>query len=109
MNIADELERLRSLRDGGALSDEEFSRAKARVLGQTSHAAGADAAGADNVLNNLRRSQGDRVIGGVCGGLGRYTGMPAWIWRVLFCLAVVCFGFGILLYCLMWLFMPLEN
>ena len=108
MNIADELERLRSLRESGALSDDEFARAKARVLDQTDRL-GAVATGSGTVLNQLRRSQTDRVIGGVCGGLGRYTGMPAWVWRVLFCLAVVCFGFGILLYCLMWLFMPLEN
>jgi phage shock protein C len=108
MNVADELERLRALRDNGALSDEEFSRAKARVLGQTDNGV-ADAAGPRNVLNQLRRSQTDRVIGGVCGGLGSHTGLPSWSWRVLFCLSVVCFGFGILLYCLMWLFMPVEN
>lgn len=106
MNIADELERLRVLRDSGALSDEEFVRAKARVLGQSD---AADAPGPPNVLHQLRRSRTDSVIGGVCGGLGRYTGMPSWSWRILFCLSVVCFGFGILLYCLMWLFMPLEN
>jgi phage shock protein PspC (stress-responsive transcriptional regulator) len=107
MNIADELERLRALRDSGALNDEEFSRAKARVLGQNDRVEAA--ASPREVLNQLRRSQGDRVFGGVCGGLGRYTGTPSWLWRVVFCLFLACFGFGILLYCLMWLFMPLES
>lgn len=107
MNIADELERLRALHASGALNDEEFSRAKARALGQNDR--GGVAASSRNVLNQLRRSQTDRVIGGVCGGLGRYTGTPSWIWRVVFCLFLACFGFGILLYCLMWLFMPLES
>lgn len=102
MNIADELERLQSLRERGVLSDAEFTQAKARVLG--GGAAGANA----SALNRLRRSQSDRMISGVCGGLGRYTSVPSWIWRVLFCLFVVCFGFGILLYVLLWLFMPLE-
>ncbi len=108
MNIADELERLRSLRDSGALSDEEFSRAKTRALEQADNTE-SEATGTLKVLNQLRRSQSDRVIGGVCGGLGRYTGTPSWVWRVLFCLSVACFGFGILLYCLLWLFMPLES
>jgi phage shock protein C len=108
MNIADELERLRALRDSGALSDEEFSRAKSRVLDHSDTGL-TDAAGPLNVLHQLRRSNSDRMIGGVCGGLGRYTGMPAWSWRLLFCLFVVCFGFGFLLYCLLWLFVPLES
>lgn len=103
MNIADELERLQSLRDRGALNDQEFTQAKARVL--SSGGVGADTGG----LNRLRRSQTDRMISGVCGGLGRYTNIPSWIWRVLFCLFVVCFGFGILVYVLLWLFMPLEG
>ncbi|MGE0115683.1 MAG: PspC domain-containing protein [Steroidobacteraceae bacterium] len=111
MNIADELERLRSLRDSGALSEEEFARAKARVLGNDAGftATGTDTSGAQCVLHQLRRSRTDRVLGGVCGGLGRYTGMPSWSWRVLFCLSVIGFGFGVLLYCLLWLFVPLET
>jgi len=111
MNIADELERLRSLRDSGALSEEEFVRAKARVLADDAGfaASGKDASSAPCVLHRLRRSQTDRVLGGVCGGLGRYTGMPSWSWRVLFCLSVIGFGFGVLLYCLLWLFVPLET
>ena len=100
MNIADELERLRSLRDSGTLSEDEFVRAKARVLGESPSSTG------QGVLHQLRRSRADRMIGGVCGGLGTYTGMPAWSWRVLFCLSVIGFGFGILLYVLLWLFVP---
>jgi phage shock protein PspC (stress-responsive transcriptional regulator) len=107
MSVAEELERLRVLRDSGAINEDEFVRAKARVLdgpnGQPS-----ESVGPLHVLHQLRRSRSDSVLGGVCGGLGRYTGVPSWSWRVLFCLSVVCFGFGILLYCLLWLFVPLE-
>ena len=107
MGIADELERLQTLRNSGAISEEEFARAKARVLDGSS--ASSPDEGPIEVLHRLRRSRSDAMLGGVCGGLGRYTGMPSWTWRVLFCLSVVCFGFGILLYCLMWLFVPIEN
>jgi phage shock protein C len=109
MSIADELERLRSLRDSGSISEDEFTRAKARVLEGSSGFQAAPDDGPLNVLHHLRRSRSDCVFGGVCGGLGRYTGMPSWSWRVLFCLSVVCFGFGILLYCLLWLFVPQES
>jgi phage shock protein PspC (stress-responsive transcriptional regulator) len=107
MSIATELERLKVLRDSGAISEEEFVRAKAQVLNSPQGTA-ADSASPLTVLNQLRRSRSDSVLGGVCGGLGRYTGVPAWGWRVLFCLSVMCFGFGVLLYCLLWLFVPLE-
>ncbi len=107
MSIAEELERLRVLRDSGAINEDEFTRAKAQVLDGLSGQS-PDSGGTLNVLNQLRRSRSDSVLGGVCGGLGRYTGMPSWSWRVLFCLSLLCFGFGILLYCLLWLFVPLE-
>ncbi len=108
MSVAEELERLRTLRDSGAISEEEFARAKARVLdGSNGFHAAPD--GPLNVLHQLRRNRSDCVLGGVCGGLGRYTGMPSWSWRVLFCLSVLGFGFGILLYLLLWLFIPQES
>lgn len=107
MSIAQELERLQALRDSGAISEEEFVRAKAKVLdGQ--HSTPTASTNPLNVLNQLRRSRSNAVLGGVCGGLGRYTGVPAWGWRVLFCLSVLCVGFGVLLYALLWLFVPLE-
>ena len=62
MGLADELTRLQSLRDSGALSDDEFQRAKARVL------AGDEPAPGMREINRLRRSRSDRWIGGVCGG-----------------------------------------
>lgn len=101
MTIADELERLHSLYDRGVLSETEYTQAKARVLAGTAEFGAHPAQ-----LHSFRRSQTDRMLGGVCGGLARYTGLPSWSWRIGFCLSVICFGFGILLYCLMWLFVP---
>ncbi|MGD9841379.1 MAG: PspC domain-containing protein [Steroidobacteraceae bacterium] len=103
MNLSEELERLQSLHERGVLTADEFARAKARWLGNAATPVSAHG------LNQLRRSKTDRVLGGVCGGLGQHTSLPSWIWRVLFCLSVIFFGFGFLAYFLLWLFMPLEN
>jgi phage shock protein C len=103
MSTADELEKLRALHERGALSDAEYERAKAQLLGSATAGGGSD-----SVLRRLARSRTDRVISGVCGGLGAHTGLPSWAWRILFVASVVCFGFGILIYVLLWLFMPEE-
>jgi phage shock protein C len=102
MSTADDLEKLRALHASGALSDSEYAQAKAQLLG-----AGASTAG--QMLRRLARSRTDRVLGGVCGGLGAHTGLPSWGWRILFVASVVCFGFGLLIYLLLWIFLPIEE
>jgi phage shock protein PspC (stress-responsive transcriptional regulator) len=53
----------------------------------------------------LRRSRGDKVIGGVAGGLADYSGIDALLWRVgLVALALA--GPGVPVYLLLWLLMP---
>ena len=106
MNVAEEIKRLHELHQAGALSDEEFAQAKARLLNQESHTPG------DNISNDisrLRRSQSDRWLGGVCGGLAKVTGVESWIWRLLFVLFVCTFGFGLAIYILLWIFVPDEE
>ncbi|HEY4975364.1 MAG TPA: PspC domain-containing protein [Steroidobacteraceae bacterium] len=105
MSIAEELERLQSLRDRGAISEEEFVRAKAQVLADPTAARGAPPRG---FLHQLARSRTDRIIGGVCGGLGSSTDLPSWAWRVIFCLTLLYFGVGLLIYILLWIFLPQE-
>lgn len=106
MSISEELERLQALRERGALSDEEYARAKAQVLQGTP--VSSSPAGHPSFLHRLVRSRTDRVIGGVCGGLGKHTDLPAWAWRVIFCLVSLYFGAGLLFYTLLWIFLPLE-
>ena len=54
----------------------------------------------------LRRSTEDRVIGGVCGGLGRYFNTdPLWF-RLGFVLVTLAGGAGILIYLIAWLIIP---
>ena len=107
MSDSEELSKLAALHQSGALSDEEFARAKARVL---SHSAQPGASRSDgpamDAINALRRSRNDRWIGGVCGGIAQSTGVASWIWRLLFTLLVLFAGSGVLLYALMWIFVP---
>jgi phage shock protein C len=102
MSLSDELNRLQELRERGVLSDEEFARAKVRVLDGSPAVAAAPLA----ALNSLRRSRTDRWFGGVCGGLAVATGAEAWVWRLLFALLALCGGAGVLVYVLLWVFVP---
>lgn len=104
MLLSDELERLDGLRQRGVLSDDEFARAKARLL----DAPPGPAAPGLLAVNGLRRSSSDRWFGGVCGGMGRATGMDAWARRAVFTLLALWGGAGLLIYVLMWLFVPSE-
>jgi len=103
MSLSEELGKLDELHQRGALSEGEFQRAKARVLGATGQ--GRSGAGAP-ALNRLARSRSDRWLGGVCGGLAELTGVAAWIWRLMFALSVLCAGTGVAIYILLWIFVP---
>ncbi len=106
MNLSAELEKLDELQRRGALSSEEFARAKARVLNSAGPAAANPVVA---LVKALRRSRSERWLGGVCGGLALAFGTGAWIWRLVFTLFVLCAGTGVLVYLLMWLLVPLED
>jgi phage shock protein PspC (stress-responsive transcriptional regulator) len=105
MAIADDLSKLAELRANGGLSEDEFKRAKERLLGGQGVATDDPLASA---VNKFRRSRSDRWLGGVCGGMARSTGMDAWAWRLLFAAMFVLAGAGLLLYVLLWIFVPSE-
>lgn len=122
MSLATELERLSELHQRGALSDEEFQRAKARLLQDQDPPAAArprppqqeqhpraSAQGMGGALNALQRSRDDRWLGGVCGGLAQVSGLASWLWRLIFVGLVSCHGFGVLAYLLLWLLVPVEK
>ena len=57
----------------------------------------------------LYRSNTDKMIAGVCGGLGKYFGVDPTLIRLIFALLVVFgVGSGILLYIILAIVMPLE-
>jgi phage shock protein C len=108
MPLSDELDKLAELHQRGVLSDAEFERAKARLLDGAPAAAAGTAGALGAAINNLRRSRGDRWIAGVCGGLAASTGIQSWAWRLLFAALLMCGGAGLLVYALMWIFVPSE-
>lgn len=57
----------------------------------------------------LQRSTRRKVIAGVSGGLGEYTGIDPVLFRVLFAVLTVFGGVGVLLYVVGWLFLPAED
>ena len=52
------------------------------------------------------RNSDDRIIGGVCGGIGRYLNTdPVWF-RLFFILFALMFGVGVLVYLALWIALP---
>jgi len=60
-------------------------------------------------LRALRRIPDNRVLGGVCGGVSRATGIDAMWVRIGFVLVAVASGVMVLAYPLAWLLVPMEG
>jgi phage shock protein C len=105
VTLSDDLNKLEELRARGALTDEEFTRAKERLLNAGSTNTSPPFVSA---VNTFRRSRSDRWIAGVCGGLGRLTGMESWVWRLFFTVLFLCAGTGLLVYILLAIFVPSD-
>ncbi len=54
------------------------------------------------------RSSTDKKIAGVCAGLADYFDIDPTIVRVVWLLAVLCAGTGLLLYIILWIVLPLA-
>lgn len=54
----------------------------------------------------MRRSRTDRVLGGVCGGLGQYLGVDPVLIRIAAVLLVFVGGAGIVAYLVAWILIP---
>jgi phage shock protein C len=54
----------------------------------------------------LYRSQSQRMLAGVCGGLAEYFNIDATVMRVLFLILAVFGGSGIVIYLVMWIVVP---
>mgnify|MGYP006287362777 CR=1 FL=1 len=54
----------------------------------------------------LYRDPENRVLGGVCGGLGMYFNMDPLIIRILFVAVFLAFGVGLLVYIILWIVIP---
>jgi len=109
MSLADEIERLAALHDKGVLTADEFVQAKARLISQSAFGlTGGDVQGALAPVSRLRRSRDDRWLGGICGGIAKQIQMESWVWRLIFAVLMLFWGTGLLLYILLWIFVPDE-
>ena len=57
----------------------------------------------------LTRSQSDRLIAGVCGGLAAYFNLDSTLVRFLFIAIILLGGSGILIYLILWIFLPNQS
>lgn len=59
-----------------------------------------------NMPKRLYRSNSNRILGGVCGGIAEYFNVDPVIIRLIWIVFTVIYGFGILLYLIAWVIIP---
>jgi phage shock protein C len=57
----------------------------------------------------VRRSRSERVIAGVCGGVGRYLGVDPVLLRIAFIILALANGLGVIAYVVAWVAIPEEQ
>jgi phage shock protein C len=57
----------------------------------------------------LFRSDDERIIGGVCGGIAKHVNTDPTIIRLIWVVGTLVWGFGILAYLLAWIIIPEKN
>jgi phage shock protein C len=57
-------------------------------------------------IKRLYRSGREKILGGVCGGIGEYLNVDPTLIRLLWILISLAYGMGILLYIIMWIIVP---
>jgi len=57
----------------------------------------------------LYRSDNEKILGGVCGGLANYMGIDPAIMRIIFVLITFGWGAGFLLYIILWVVLPTKT
>src|SRR5215217_2625996 len=64
---------------------------------------------ADGGPRVVRRSRSERVIAGVCGGVGRYLGVDPVLLRIAFIILALANGLGVIAYVVCWVAIPEER
>ena len=57
----------------------------------------------------LMRTSGDKVIGGVCGGIAKFTRIDPTLLRIATLLLMICGGLSLWIYIILWIFMPIDT
>jgi phage shock protein C len=60
------------------------------------------------MAKRIYRSRKEKIIAGVCGGLGNYLDLDPVLVRIIWVLFVLVFGSGILAYLIAWILIPRE-
>ncbi len=61
-------------------------------------------------MKKLYRSETDKKIAGICGGLGEYFDVDPTVWRVIFVILLLPGGLpGLIPYLILWLIIPTES
>ncbi len=59
--------------------------------------------------SSIYRSEQNKFLGGVCGGLGEYFNIDPNIIRLIFILLTVFGGFGLIIYLILWVILPTQS
>ena len=54
----------------------------------------------------LYRSNNEKMLAGVCGGLGEFLGLDPTLVRLIFAVLAILGGHGIILYLIIWIIVP---
>jgi phage shock protein C len=57
----------------------------------------------------LYRSKKDKIIGGVCGGIGNHLNTDPTIIRIIWVLGTLLYGIGLIAYLIFWIIIPEER
>ncbi len=62
-----------------------------------------------DMQKKLKRSRGESMIAGVCGGIADYLDIDATLVRLVFVLLALLGGHGLLVYLILWIIMPRQR
>ncbi len=59
-----------------------------------------------HISKRMYRDSDNRILGGVCSGMGAYFNIDSVLFRILFILITILFGSGIIIYLVLWIAIP---
>jgi phage shock protein PspC (stress-responsive transcriptional regulator) len=63
----------------------------------------------DPKIKKLYRDPDTKVLGGIVGGIGKYTGWDLGVLRLIFVLSIFLFGSGLIIYLILWMITPMAK
>jgi phage shock protein PspC (stress-responsive transcriptional regulator) len=95
-----------SVSDFKAAEEQEFTQAETSSQQAEPKAERAQSQHTHTTAKQLYRDQSRKILGGVCAGLGNYFNVDAvWV-RLFFAMLTFAWGFGLLIYVIMWIVIP---